>query len=132
MLIFFKSTSETQPIHTVTVVGTTVITRNGLDFLLFFSSALPSGHLAQWVPVESVVVGQRPGALRPSGGQAGQLFTGLAAHATAQLFARHAAGTAAEHAAPRARVHHRVWAQRGRRHHRRRYRRFQQARHSIG
>lgn len=64
--------------------------------VLSVSSVVPPGDLAQRFPAESTVAGQRPGTLRASGGQAGQLFAGHAPHATAQLFARHATGQATE------------------------------------
>lgn len=57
-----------------------------------FSSVIPQGHPAQWFSAKSAVSGQGPCVLRPSSGQVGQLFAGHAAHAFAQLPARHAAG----------------------------------------
>lgn len=87
--------------------------------VIFCFSVIPSGHLTQRLSVKPTLSGQRSGVLRPSGGQAGQLFTRFAALASAQLSTRHATGTLIEHATSRARVYHCVRAQRGRRHHRR-------------
>lgn len=85
-------------------------------YLLCFRSAVPPGHPTQRFAVESTLARAGPCVLRPPGGQDGELFSGLAALAPAQLSARHAAGPVTERADTSARVHHRVRAQRGRRH----------------
>lgn len=97
----------------------------------FVFSAVSSGHLAQRLSVKPALSGQGPSVLRPSGGQVGQLFAGFATLASAQLSAWHAAGTFVERAAWRARVHHGVRTERGRRYYRRRDGGVRQTRRSI-